>query len=203
MLLNAGSALWANAPSEKESKIWLKRTAGDEWIKKWYFISAYVHTHTCDGILSIHKKRNLAICSNMDGHCGPYAAWDEPDTRLPTLSPVWPRGPQHSRLLCPWDSPSRNTGVGCRFLLRGIFQTEEWSPPPLCLLHWQADSLPLASPGKPNKSDGGRQMLCALTCEILKNKERLDVENGSAISRGRGRREGAKCIKGQKAQIPS
>ena len=25
----------------------------------------------------------------------------------------WPRGPQPSRLLCPWDSPGKNTRVGC------------------------------------------------------------------------------------------
>ena len=25
---------------------------------------------------------------------------------------------QPTRLLCPWDSPGRNTGVGCHFLLQ-------------------------------------------------------------------------------------
>ena len=28
-----------------------------------------------------------------------------------------------TRLLCPWDSPGRNTGVGCHSLLQGIFLT--------------------------------------------------------------------------------
>ena len=28
-----------------------------------------------------------------------------------------------TRLLCPWDSPSKNAGVGCHFLLQGIFLT--------------------------------------------------------------------------------
>ena len=28
-----------------------------------------------------------------------------------------------SRLLCPWDSPGKNTGVGCHFLLQEIFPT--------------------------------------------------------------------------------
>ena len=32
---------------------------------------------------------------------------------------------QPARLLCPWNSPSKNTGVGCHFLLQGIFQTQE------------------------------------------------------------------------------
>ena len=27
------------------------------------------------------------------------------------------------RLLCPWDSPGKNTGVGCHVLLQGIFLT--------------------------------------------------------------------------------
>ena len=28
------------------------------------------------------------------------------------------------RLLCPWNFPGKNTGVGCYFLLQGIFQTQ-------------------------------------------------------------------------------
>ena len=33
-----------------------------------------------------------------------------------------------TRLPCPWNSPGRNTGVGCHFLLQGIFLTQEWNP---------------------------------------------------------------------------
>ena len=29
----------------------------------------------------------------------------------------------HVRLLCPWDSPGKNTGVGCHSLLQGIVPT--------------------------------------------------------------------------------
>ena len=32
------------------------------------------------------------------------------------------------RLLCPWDSPSKDTGVGCHALLRGIFPTQGSNP---------------------------------------------------------------------------
>ena len=32
-----------------------------------------------------------------------------------------------SRLLCPWDSPGKNTEVGCHFLLQGIFPTQDWT----------------------------------------------------------------------------
>ena len=51
---------------------------------------------------------------------------------------------------CPWDSPDKNTGVGCHALLQGIFLTSGSNPHLLRLLHWQAGSLPLASPGKPS-----------------------------------------------------
>ena len=30
-----------------------------------------------------------------------------------------------ARLLCPWDSPGKNTGMGCHALLQGIFLTQE------------------------------------------------------------------------------
>ena len=31
---------------------------------------------------------------------------------------VWPHRRQPIRLLCPWDSPGKNTGLGCHFLLQ-------------------------------------------------------------------------------------
>ena len=43
-----------------------------------------------------------------------------------------------------WQAPlSMNTGVVCHFLLRGIFSMQGSNPHLLCLLLWQADSLPL------------------------------------------------------------
>ena len=35
---------------------------------------------------------------------------------------------QPARLLCPWNSPGKNTGVGCRSLHQGIFQTQGLNP---------------------------------------------------------------------------
>ena len=60
-----------------------------------------------------------------------------------------PHGLQPARLLCPWDSPGKNTGVGCHALLQGIFPTQGLNPLLLHLLHWQVGSLPLAPPRKP------------------------------------------------------
>ena len=56
-------------------------------------------------------------------------------------------GMQPSRLLCPWNFPGKNTGVWCHFLLQRIFVTQGLNPHLLCLLHWQADSLPLSHLG--------------------------------------------------------
>ena len=61
-------------------------------------------------------------------------------------------GPQHVRLLCPWDFPGKNTGVGYHFLLQGIFPTQGSKILEcglLCLLQQQGSSLSLAPPGKP------------------------------------------------------
>ena len=46
-----------------------------------------------------------------------------------------PYGLQATRLLCPWDSPGKSTGVGCHALLQGIFPTLALNLHLLCLLH--------------------------------------------------------------------
>ena len=33
-----------------------------------------------------------------------------------------------TKLLCPWDFQGKSTGVGCHFLLQGIFPTQGWNP---------------------------------------------------------------------------
>ena len=56
---------------------------------------------------------------------------------------LWPA------ILCLWDSPGKNSGVGCHFLLQGIFLTQGSNPGLFHLLHGQADSLPLNHLGSP------------------------------------------------------
>ena len=63
-----------------------------------------------------------------------------------------------ARLLCPCNFPGKSTGMGCHFLLQGIFLIQGSNSR---LLHWQADSFFFfflagwffitAPPGKPNK----------------------------------------------------
>ena len=46
-----------------------------------------------------------------------------------------PHGLQPCRLICPWDSPGKSTGVGCHFLLQGLFLTQGSNPCLQWLLH--------------------------------------------------------------------
>ena len=41
-----------------------------------------------------------------------------------TLNCFQPHALEPTRLLCPWNAPAKNTGVGCHFLLQGIFPTQ-------------------------------------------------------------------------------
>ena len=53
-----------------------------------------------------------------------------------------PCGLQPTWLLCPWESPGKNTGVGCHAFLQGIFLTQGSNLSLLHLLHWQVGPLP-------------------------------------------------------------
>ena len=55
-----------------------------------------------------------------------------------------PYGLKPARLLCPYDSPGKNSGVGCHALLQANFPTQGLNLCLLCLLHWQAGSSPLS-----------------------------------------------------------
>ena len=59
-------------------------------------------------------------------------------------------GLQPTRFLCPWDSLGKKTGMSCHAFLQGIFPTQESNQRLLRLLHWQAGSLPIVPPEKPN-----------------------------------------------------
>ena len=65
-----------------------------------------------------------------------------------------PRGLYPTRLLCPWDFSGKNAGVGCHFLLQGIFPNQGSN---LHLLHWQVDSLLLSRLRSPSKVEGQSQ----------------------------------------------
>ena len=103
----------------------------------------------CEAFLQIQSQSWLTLCVRV---CVRVRVC----TRLCGWVSLWPHGLQPARLLCPWDSPGKNTGVGCHFLLQGIVPTQGSNPN---LLHLQVDSLPLAPSGKPPTA--------GLQCKIL------------------------------------
>ena len=104
--------------------------------------------------------------------------------------PMWLYGLQPTRLLPPWNSPGKSTGVGCHFLLQGIFQTQgsNWSL--LHLLHWQVYSLPLSFLGNPFVSLSVSQFLSKIPAvfkvcfkDAITNLEVSITESTSAVWR--------------------
>ena len=68
---------------------------------------------------------------------------------------VWPHRRQPNRLPCPWDSPGKNTGVGCHFLLQCMKVISESEVAQLCLtLSDPMDSRLLRPWDFPGKSTG-------------------------------------------------
>ena len=100
------------------------------------------------------KKTLLSVCFNSELYL-----FDSVET-LPTLLAcvlncfhcIWlfvtPGAVIHQALR---NSPGKNAGMGYHALLQGIFPTQRSKPCLLCILHCQAGSLPLASPGKPTQ----------------------------------------------------
>ena len=82
-----------------------------------------------------------------------FCLWWLVVTLLSHVQLLWPHALQPTRLLCAWDFPGNNIGVGCHFLLQGIFSIQglnlglprgSWSPV------FQMDSLPAScTNGKP------------------------------------------------------
>ena len=112
-----GEFLWTEEPG------WLQpmgsQRAGHDWE-----INTHIHHLSC---FTSHPLNYINYCCLIKSY----------------LTLLWP---QPARLLCSWNFPGKNTGVGWHFLLQGIFPTQELN---LHLLHWQADSLPLSHLGSP------------------------------------------------------
>ena len=67
----------------------------------------------------------------QEWNCGSYGAMLSHSVMSNSLRLI---GLQHTRILSPWDFSGKNTGVGCHFLLQGIFPTPGSHPHLLCLL---------------------------------------------------------------------
>ena len=137
---------------------------------KWHFTSVTFlpETHSQPPVLPWENMRQIpreghhmihltSIPQNAQVQ-GASLAVSGKDSALPMKSTwVWPLVGA-ARLLSPWDSPGKNTGVGCNFLLQEIFSTQGLNPCLLHFLHWQTVSLPLSHLRSPE--------ICKWTCPI-------------------------------------
>ena len=82
--------------------------------------------------VEIFKWSTVALECSVSLHCSAErisCTVHTPQCAFSVMSPsLQPYGLHTSRLLCPWDSPGRNTGVGCHFLLQAIFPTRQLNP---------------------------------------------------------------------------
>ena len=79
-------------------------------------------------------------------------------------------GLQPTRLLCLWDFPGKNTGVGCHFLLQGIYLTQGSNLSLLILLHYGFfTTVPLAATATAAKS----LQSCPTLCDAIDASYRL------------------------------
>ena len=84
----------------------------------------------------------LLVVVIVEFHAAAAAAAKSLQSCLTLCDPMDCRPPGSSVL---WDSPGKNTGVGCH-ALQGIFPTRGLNPRLLRLLNWQVGSLALVPP---------------------------------------------------------
>ena len=80
----------------------------------WNFSLINVIIHNCPPPLYLPHLPACSFCHSMTFYCDCCCAAAQSLQSCPTLR-LHRRQP--TRLLCPWDSPDKNTGVGCHFLL--------------------------------------------------------------------------------------
>ena len=98
------------------SKLWSKEQEATRKLPTWNSSRAFKSTGSADHLLFFMKRliinsKNVTepvLSCNM--HMCPVASIVSDSLRSCGL---WP-----ARLFCPWDSPGKNTGVGCDFLLQ-------------------------------------------------------------------------------------
>ena len=73
-------------------------------------------------------KKDLDSQEFMPNSMLRYANWRMKVKSLSRVDSLRPCGLYPTRLLRPWDSPGKTTGVGCHFILQGIFPTRTSNP---------------------------------------------------------------------------
>ena len=116
---------WLTGKDPDAGKVWRQEEKGmtEDKMVGWH--------HRLDG----HEFEHAPGVGDGQGDlacCSPWGCKESDTTEWLSWTGLYP-----VRLLCPWDFPGKNTGVGCHFFLLGIFLNQELN---LHLLDWLGDS---------------------------------------------------------------
>ena len=108
------------------------------WLKPKNITLFYIHFYLEMSIsIYMFKKKSSHICLEAES------------VSHSVVSDSATHGVQSTRLLCPWNSLGKNTGVGCHSLLQGIFPIQGSNPSLLnckqVLYHWATREAPASS----------------------------------------------------------
>ena len=122
--------------------------------------SVFTHVHSCTRLICMHiHVTSSSVVSNSLQCYG-----------------LWP-----ARVHSPWDFPGKNTGVGCHFLLQGIFLPSPGIEPRSSTL--QVDSLLSEPLGNPSPLYGCTWMhLCHIESTSVPQNLKNALNNWSKIS---------------------
>ena len=110
---------WVQVPIRLHSSkciYWIQNVFCIQW--GWLSIWTYVHflrKHVCSCLMDRRRGSTKILGENMVNNTLAATVAVKSLQSCPTL---WPQRLQPTRLPRPWDSPSKNTGVGCHFLLQ-------------------------------------------------------------------------------------
>ena len=99
-----------------EYSSWLKIAANWRWLFPSYFCSSFKTEEAFQHLVCV------CVCVYIYIHIR-EVKWSESGSVVSYSLRF--HGLKPARLLCPWNSPGRNTGVGCCSLLQGSFLTQE------------------------------------------------------------------------------
>ena len=104
-------------------------------------LKSQIHKWTSNGenSVAVHVKKAQGLSLTINLMCDDNVVTRQPNSPCGILflllfsgslmsDCLQPHGLQPARLLCPCNSPGKYTGVGCHFLLQGIFLTQGLKP---------------------------------------------------------------------------
>ena len=126
---------------------------------------------------SILPSENLLLHSLPSNLFLPFAESESVSPSVMSDS-LQPHGLKPTRLLCLWNSPGKNTGVGCHFLLQEIFLTQGLSPG---LLHCRWICYHLSHQGSPILVHRGQIVTRLLENNRKKHSSSVIYSNSTVI----------------------